>query len=297
MRILTNPGSNLSRAQIEQYGIDVTPQEIVVGGTYHDTREGVDMRAVDHWIATAAEHPYVLGTSAAQFATMFTELGASDPEILAVMTSRELIQSYDAAVSAVRTLAKREGKQLDIRVVDTGVTDVGAGLSTLLAVAGRTSGLSLDECADALEKFRDAGSLRLHVATMDNLIKGGRASFLRGWLANVLGLRPILAFRDGRLEVTAKISTRADPVEAVVGPLIDAYRGRPVWAAIAHGGASAEEGAQRAAVMLRRELDPAVLLIRPFSPGVYLHAGPGALTCFVAAVDELGFAPSLPPLQ
>lgn len=294
MRILTNPGSNLSRDQIQRYDIHVTPQEIVVDGNYHDTREGVDMQTVDDWIANAAEHPYVLGTSAAQFATTFTEVGTTDREILAVMTSRELIQSYDAAVSAVRTLAKRESRPLSIRVVDTGVTDVGAGLSTLLAVAARSHGLSLDECARALEKFRAGAALRLHVAKMDNLIKGGCASFLRGWLANVLGVRPILAFNEGRLEVTAKISTRADPVEAVVGPLVDAYRGRPVWAALAHGGASAEEEAQRAAAMLRRELNPALLMTRAFSPGVYLHAGPGALACVVGPVDELGFTPSLP---
>lgn len=292
MQIVTNPGSNLSAEEIERHDIVITPQEVVVDGTYHDTRSGVTLATIDEWVSSAREHPYVLGTSAAQFAGIFAELGRKNPQLLAIMTSRELIQSFDAASSAARTLANRNDRPLEVRVVDSEAADVGAGLCTLLATSAKRQGLPLDRTIEALERFKAATMLRMHVATFDNLVNGGRASFLKSWIANVLGVRPILGFKDGRLEVTEKVSTKADPVEAVAAPLIAKFRRRRVWAGIAHGGV--EEDANRLADVIRAELDPTFLVVRPFSPGIYLHSGPGSLSCFVGAVDQLGFEP-LPP--
>ena len=190
MRIVTNPGSNLSPALVERYDIDITPQQIVVDGVEHDTRAGIDSKQIDRWVDEAEEHPYVLGTSAAEFVNVFAELSRDDGELLAVMTSRKVIQSYDAAVSASRTLGDLAKNPVEVVVVDSGVTDAGAGLATLLAAVAREAGLRMDETRAIVERFCSELTMRLHVASMHNLIKGGRASFLRGWLANILRIRP-----------------------------------------------------------------------------------------------------------
>lgn len=292
MRIVTNPGSNLSPALVERYDIDITPQQIVVDGVEHDTRAGIDPKQIDRWIDDAREHPYVLGTSAAEFVKVFKELSLHDREVLAVMTSRKLIQSYDAAVSASRTLGNLAKDSVEVSVVDCGVTDAGAGLTTLLAAVAREAGLSLEDTRDVLERFCGELTMRLHIASMHTLIKGGRASFLRGWLANLLRIRPILAFQDGELEVAEKIPTRLDPVEAIATTAEEQYGGRGVWAAVLHG--DEPEVGQRLAEALKRRLSPAMIYLRTFSPSIYLHVGRGAVGYFVAPIDRLGWDPPVP---
>ncbi len=294
MRVVTNPGSNLGAELVARYGIDLTPQKIVVDKREHDTRSYIDLSTVDEWVRGAKEHPYVLGTSAAEFAKAFKQIAADDREVVAVMTSRKLIQSYDAACSAARTLAELQGPDtLDVRVIDTGVTDGGAGLVTIYAALARDAGLSLDEIDKATRAFAAGMQLRLWLATLDNLIKGGRASFLRGFLANLLRVRPVLHFVDGELQVAHKISSRSDPVDHLTSALAETHAGRRVWMAISHGGDEAQ--ARRLAEQLATRMTVDYLTIQPFSASIYLHVGPGALGAFTAPVDDLPWAPPPPP--
>ena len=212
MRLLTNPGSNLSPEVIARYEVSVTPQKIVVDGVEHDTRDGVDFATIDTWVRTAREHPYVLGTSAAQFAGFFRDLAKEDREILAVMTSRKIIQSHDAAVAAARTLKTQAAfADLDVAVADTGSTDVGAGLAVILAGEARAAGLSLADTADLLEAYRRESRTAFTVESLEFLVKGGRATTLRAFLANLLKVRPLIGFEDGELKAMGKMPASSDP--------------------------------------------------------------------------------------
>jgi len=46
MRIITNPGSNLTSAIVARYDVDVTPQQIVVDGVLHDTRDSIPQEEI-----------------------------------------------------------------------------------------------------------------------------------------------------------------------------------------------------------------------------------------------------------
>lgn len=277
---------------LQRRGIELTPQQIVVDGVAHDTRGALDVREIDRFIARAREHPYVLGTSAAEFARIFSELGREDAEVLAVMTSRKLIQSHDAAVLAARTVAALVRQPVRVRVVDSRSTDLGAGLVTLLGAQARDDGKSLDDTAELLARAAAGGTMRLHVADLDHLIRGGRASFLRGWLARMLGKRPILGFEDGDLAVVQTISTRQDPIEHMVADLAAQCGRRRWWVGISHG--AAPDAAARLAAVVKERLDVQMLVVREFSASIYLHVGRGALGCFMLPVDDLGWTPSVP---
>ena len=160
MRLVTNPGSNRSAAAITRYDVHVTPQNIIVDGAAYDTRSEMSFETIDAWVRTAKVHPYVVGTTAAEFVGLFRELAARDREMLVVMTSRKIIGSHDAAVSAAKTLGSQRGfVDVRIRVADTGMTDVGAGLATILAGEAKRAGASLDELAALVDAFRSHARL------------------------------------------------------------------------------------------------------------------------------------------
>jgi DegV family protein with EDD domain len=295
MRIITNPGSNLTPEIVSHYGIDLAPQKIVVDGVLHDTRDGIPLTTVDEWVQNAKEHPHVLGTAAAEFATILRDLGDRDDELLVVMTSKKIIQSYVAAISAAKTLADHPRYQRTrIRVVDTKVTDMGAGLMTLLAAELRAAGRSLDEIADTLDALAERVRMCLYVATLDNLVRGGRASFLRAWLANVFQVRPLITFREGELKAAGKVKVSANPAEAMVRFLVDEIgQGERVWVGIGHGGARTL--ADRVLDKLREAFVVDYARITLISSSIYLHTGPGSVGVFVLPVGSLDPPPSVPP--
>lgn len=289
MRILTNPGSNIGDDLAHALDVDLTPQKIVVDGISHDTRNALDLGQIDRWVKSAAQHPFVQGTTEAEFTDHFARLARKDPETLVVMTSRKLIGSHDAAVAAANALKTSSDPALKaarIEIVDTTVTDVGAGLVTLVAVQARKAGLSLADTAKLCRAFVAAGRSVVTVATLDNLIKGGRASFLQGWVANFLNVRPLLSFEDGKPVSVARISAKLDPAAKIdewLGERFD--RGRPVWVGIAHGDVSDKADALLGRLKERFQVE--FSMVRPLSPSIYLHVGRGGLGAFVHPVDAL----------
>ncbi|AKT39674.1 DegV family protein [Chondromyces crocatus] len=292
MIIVTNPGSNLPEGLVERYDIQVTPQQIVVDGVSHDTRFGIELALIDGWVRTAREHPHVVGTTAAEFVSTFRAALRHDREVLAIMTSRKIIGSYDAAQVAARTLLRLPGEEgAKITVFDTGVTDVGAGLSCILAGEARAAGMPLEDVVQLLEACRREIQVGFVVETLEYLVKGGRATALRAFFANLFGLRPLIAFSSGELKMMSKVSARADAGIAIAQWIAGSLgQGRRVAAAVFHG--DAPHKAQRAAEELRRRLDVACLWLRPLSPSIYLHAGPGAVGVAAVPLDQLPWWPA-----
>jgi len=291
IRILTNPGANLPDDLVSRYGIEVTSSSIMVDGKSYDTRASIGLDVVDGWIASAREYPYVLGTSAAELARRYVELGAYEGnELLVVMSSRKIIQSYDAACSAVRTLASQSSSGPPrIRVADCGSTDLGLGLAVLLAAQALADGLDLDEAAELIEAMAACGQFAFVPRTLDNLVKGGKASFLRGWIANIMRVRPVLAFVDGEAKLVDRCGASDDHAKVLADWLAAQHDEGPVWIGVAHGDAPDDAAALEAA--LRERLDVRYSLMRPISPSVYLHAGRRTIGAVVYPLARLPWQP------
>lgn len=292
--IVTNPGSNLPPSAVERYQVHITAQHIVVDGEHHDTRGGISFATIDGWVQRAAHHPHVVGTTAAEFVGMFRALAKEDRELLAVMTSRKIIGSHDAAHLAARTLREQGGARAPrVVVCDSGSTDVGAGLCCILAGEARAAGVPIEEIAKCIQAARQHGRMVLTVETLDYLVKGGRASTVRAFLAGLLGVRPIIGFLDGELKAVGKLRTRAEAPPALADALEkDVGGGRRVWAAVFHGGVAAR--AQQAEAELRKRFDVVFSMVRPLSPSIYLHGGPGSLGAVVLPLDPLPWQPPVP---
>jgi DegV family protein with EDD domain len=292
VRILANPGANLPPEQLERYDIAQTSTTIAVYGDMHDAREHVTLTDVDRWIDGARVHPYVLGTSAAEFVKCYLDMGAAQGTQICVLTSsRKITQSYDAACSAARTLA---GKMhaANVTVVDTTMTDLGLGLPVLVAAKAAAAGLPLADVAAATEAMVRGGRFVLLPRTLDNLVRGGRASFLRGWLANVLGVRPLLSFVDGEAALVGKCSASAAPAQVIADWFTKQIPpSGPVWIGIFHG--DAPEDAASLDALLRERYPVELGMVREMSPTVYLHAGPRSLAAVVFPVADLPWRPPL----
>jgi len=295
MRIVTNHGSNLSDAAIRRYSIEITPQQIMVDGVSHETLSPIPLSQIDRWVAEAKEFPYVVGTTAQQYATIFSRLLHADPELIAVMTSKKIIQSYAAATAASRTLAGTPAfANAGIAVVDSKMTDAGTGLLTVAVGEASLAGLGLRRTTLLAESLAARGVFVFVLQSVDYLVKGGRASWVRGWVANFFKIKPLIAFVDGELKSVGKVSGQADEVAAVAEYAISKVgRGRKVWIAIYHGDAPLK--AHLLAAHLKQALDVAYVYLRKLSPSIYLNSGAGAVGVALYPMDDLPWSPPVPP--
>jgi DegV family protein with EDD domain len=294
VEIITNPGSNVLPEVVAHYGLHLAPQRIIAGGVEHDTRVAIPNDVVDGWVKSFSEFPYVVGTSAQEFALLFQALGKIDPEILVVTSSRKIIQSHAAATAAARSVAGHAAsKHLRIGVVDSGMTDAAAGLVTIMAGEAKRAGLGLRETVTVLERVAMRSKFFFIPGTLDNLVKGGRAGWTRAFLADILRVRPILSFVDGELKNVGTVSVKEDQA-ATLAKLAERVGGkRPVWISLLHPGSSFREGAL--AGEIRRTMNVQYMYAPPLNSSIYLHVGAGSLGVAVLPIDDLPWSPTLPP--
>lgn len=236
-----------------------------------------------------------MGTTAAEFTSIFARVAPEDPHVVAVMTSRKIIQSYASALAAAKVIEERPAyARARIAVVDSTVTDVGAGLVALVAGEAAKSGISHALAVQTLEAVAARTTFVLVVSTLDNLVRGGRAGFLRAWLAERLDLKPLIGFVDGNLKGVGRVSGKADRVvelASAVGKML--LHPKKVWVGISHGGAP--EDALRLEEHVRRTLPVEYVYRQRLSASIYLHGGPGALCLAVTELDGLAWTPTVPP--
>jgi DegV family protein with EDD domain len=294
MRVVANPSCNLSDSAIRRYGVELTPQHVIIDGEALDTRGTTTFTEVDRWVRESRDFPHMVGTTAHEFVGVFRRLLRDDPQIVAIMTSKQVIQSYAAAVSAARVVEDAfVSKGVRIGVVDSMMTDAGAGLLAIAAGEAALAGLDVKRAMAMLEPLATSARFVFIVQTTEYLVKGGRASWLKGWLANMLDVKPMIAFVDGELKSAGRIAGRADPVEALVADACAKFAGRPLWISVFHGGVPAQ--ADVLAARLSQRLDVRYVYKRALSPGVYIYAGPGMLGYAAVPIHGLSWTPPTPP--
>lgn len=283
--VVSNLAANLGVPLFDKLGIVVTPVTMMIDGEAVDTRTFRATADIDTAIAKAKKFPHILGTSAAEYLTILNTLRHSFEEIFVVVTSRNTIGTYEAAQAAGRTL-KSVGKDINVHVIDSGTLDLGVGLVTLFAYASAKAGRHGDAVVKAAEALGKAGRFVYSPASLDYLVKGGRANFLSAQAAELFNRRVLLGHIDGMNQKIGTFNKSQDAVTVIADNLVDNIgRGKKVWAAVMHGGNAPD--AARLAERLRASFDVQFLMQREISAGVYLNVGKGAVGAYVTPVDQL----------
>lgn len=295
MILVTNPGTSLPPGAVDRYRLELTAQRIEVDGRLVPSAElGFD--EVDRLVREAKVHPKVVGSSSGEFLDAFRALGAKHPgeDIVVILSSRRIIGSVLSAEWARDALAAdKDFRGGRIHVVDSKATDLATGLLVLLAGEAVRAGHATDEVVHMLARAAEAVRVVFYVDTLDNLVKSGRAGFVKQFVADFLKVRPLLRLRDGEVKSATRVGRSDDRVEKLVELLAGELDGKgPVWAGVAHGGVP--ELAQKLGRALEQRFDVRHLVVRPFMPSIYLNLGRGAVSAVALPLGAVGWVPPKP---
>lgn len=322
MAVVTDSTASLPARELERWGVVVVPLEVVLGGErLHEGRD-LDPAALTAALG-AGQRVTTSQPSPAAFADAYARAAAGGareivsvhlsgdlsgtvrgaqlaalaaPVPVHVVDSRSVAMGLGFAVLSAARLARggvAVGEQVDVPVTPAARSWHSAlgRLRDRSSAAGGPAGdpLPLPHGAAVAERARQV-SAGAHawflVDSLDHLRRGGRLSATAAALGTVLGLRPILAMRDGRIEVAEKVRTRRaarERLEALV--VADLQRRGSARVAVHHLG-QPEVGAE-VAQALRSRLGDAVCTVEVCEVSAVLgaHAGPGVLALVVADAD------------
>jgi DegV family protein with EDD domain len=271
MQIVSDRGMDLSPEQMAGLEIHLVPLILTLEGKSY--RSGVDIQPDEFYrmLAATESFPTTSQPSASDFAEMYRRLAATDPDILSIHISSGLSGTVNAAKAGAAM-----APEANVTIVDTKTLSAAEGWQVEAAARASKAGWPKERILSLLERVGAATDTLYTLATLKYLIHGGRISHLKGLLASVLNIKPLIGVekvggtyvQHGQARTLDRAILRmADHVAAKFSP------GTAMRFQIIHGDNA------RGAAMLRERLDQLFkctwLPTGSVAPVLGAHTGPG----------------------
>ncbi|NPA91476.1 MAG: DegV family protein [Chloroflexi bacterium] len=278
--IVCDSSLNVPDEILQEYHIPEVPA-LVVFGPDEVYRNKVDLPIEEFYrrFVDLGEQPTTSQPTPLQFLEAYRAAGTR--QILCLTVTSKLSGTYNSAVQAAE-MAKEEG--LDVVVWDTLFASMGGGWQVIHAARRAREGADRDTILAELERIRARMFGFLTVDTLKYLARAGRISTTRARVGNLLNIRPILHFTEGRLEVLKQERGRKRSKRTLIRLAQERVNGRPIRLAVAH--ANIEEEATAFLEECKQQLNVVESYVVELGPVVGSIGGPGLLALTGYAVDE-----------
>lgn len=279
--LVADSSADLPDAVLDRHHIALVPLQVVFGAASFQDRVGLKPEEFYRRLRQSPELPTTSQPAPAAFIQAFRDARQEADEVVAVLLGSNLSGTFGSAQAAVRA-----GELEDIHLVDSRSASFGVGLLALRGAELAEAGWPAPRIAAELARLRGQSGMLLTVDRYDNLLRSGRISRGKAWLAGMLDVKPILSFdREGQVVPVERVRGR-DNLEARVLSLLEERLGpRPqaVRFGIAH--ADAAEAAQRMRSALLERYQPRDCFVTLATGVLGAHVGPGAWGVFYQIED------------
>jgi DegV family protein with EDD domain len=189
MQIVTDSGVDLLLPQekLAELNIHVVPLVVTLEGKTY--REGVDIGTDEFYrlLAESDSLPTTSQPSAGDFAEIYRRLAATDPDILSIHMSSGLSGTFNAAQTGASLVP-----EANVTLVDTKTLSAAAGWQVEAAARAAKAGWSVEQILEMMQRIGEASESAYTLQELKYLIHGGRISHMKGLLASLLNIKPLI---------------------------------------------------------------------------------------------------------
>ena len=289
MQVVTDSGTDLSLpAELaSELGIHIVP--LVVTLDRNSYREGIDITPEEFYSLLEATDslPITSQPLAGDFAETYRRLAATDPEILSIHISSGLSGTYNSAVAGAELVPEAK-----VTHVDTKTLSAAAGWQVEAAGRALKAGWTKERTLAMLEGIGAASESMYTLKELKYLIHGGRISHMKGLIASMLNLKPLIGVEKGQgvYEQMGQVRTFRGALKGLVD-LIERQHapGSALRVQVLH--AFKPEGAASLRELIEQRYDCTWLPVGPMSLVLGAHTGPSMVGVAFASAEVFAEIP------
>ncbi len=289
MQIVTDSGTDLSLSpeQLTELDIHVVPLIVTLEGKSY--REGVDIQPGEFYRLLAATDslPITSQPSAGEFAEIYRRLAATDPDILSIHMTSGLSGTFNAAQAGAEL-----APEANVTHVDTKTLSAAAGWQVEAAARALKAGWTKEQVLALMERISAASESMYTLKELKYLIHGGRISHMKGLIASMLNIKPLIGVEkvNGTYVQLGQVRTFKRAVKGLVDLMADQHApGSALRVQVLHS--YNPEGAAMLRESIDQRFDCTWLPVGPMSLVLGAHTGPSMVGVAYASLAAFADVP------
>ncbi len=212
MRIVADSSCEPTESMKQKYDITLVPLTISLEDTHYRDDENLNIEEMLDAIARSKEVAKSACPSPQDFMNAFMRAGS----VFVVTMTSALSGTYNAAMVA-KDLFIQEHHEKFIHVFDSKGSSVKETLIALKIGELIDQKLHEKELVEEVDRYISRMHFYFQLGSLDTMIKNGRISKLKGIIANVLNIRPILTSTEhGEVELVENVRSEGKSIQRLV---------------------------------------------------------------------------------
>jgi DegV family protein with EDD domain len=273
--LVADSSCDLPQDLIDFYQIHLVPINLFFGENHYLDKVTIHPEQFYRMLDLEEHFPRSAQPNDKAFENLYSHLASHYDSIIAVHVVGKLSGTLRSSLMAAERISRETGKK--ISVFDSRNVSGGLGLTVLKIARSIEEGKEHDEIAAHIPQWVDKTRLLVSVRTLKYLVRGGRVTKMKGFLANLLHMHPIISFdKEGKIYMLEKTFTMKSNMRRVIQLAKDELSRQELDEYMilhAHCETDARWMADQMVEVTGR--DP--LAVMDISPVIGVHAGPGSL--------------------
>lgn len=282
--LVTDSSCDLPKEVMDKYQVHMVPIHLHVGEDHFLDKVTIEPGQFYDLLPDTEQYPSTSQPNAGEFKNLYRFLTSHYDSVIALHLSEKLSGTFQSSKQAAYDIGAETGKR--ITVMDTRHLSGSLGLMVYRTARAIEEGMAHDEILRRIPTWSKNTSILVSVKSMDSMVRGGRVSPMKGWLATLLNLKPIISVdKEGNSVLYDKAFSQKGNIDKVLNIIQKRLDKQPVeYVTILH--AQDETGAREYAGQMEALTGKTPDFIVNISPVVGLNAGHGALAVAVMFKEE-----------
>lgn len=270
--LVTDSACDLPQEIIDEYQIHVIPFNLSFGDSLFLDKVTITPEQFYILLKTHREHPKTSQPPLKTVQNLFSFLATHYESIIAVNISDKLSGAHNLCQEASSIIQNKK-----ISVINSRHLSVSLGLVVLRVAEEISKGKPHEEIVKLAEEWILKTKIFVDIQTLKYMVRGGRVSPLKGFLAKILNLKPIVSLdSEGKGVASGKSFNRGGNMKKIMRMIKDMADKEKLWNyAIVH--AQNLERAEMYAEKIKEFIHRNPAYIVDISPVIGVHNGIGAV--------------------
>ncbi len=273
--LITDSAHDLPDEIMHQYQIQMNPINLFFGKNHYLDKVTITPDYFYSMLDSSKVYPTTAQANVKSFSNMYSHMISHYKSVIAIHIAEKLSGTVNSSRQAAEKISKEMKKK--ISVIDSGNISGGQGLLLLRTAKAIESGMSHEEILSHMDEWKEKSNIYVAPATMKYFVKGGRVSKMKGLVAKLFHILPLITLdSEGKTETNDKAYSHKGVMNIAITKIRESLKNNELWEyAIVHAHSTENAEIMRKTMVELTGREP--VYIQNLSPVIGLHAGLGTV--------------------